>query len=227
MLEKIPDSIGHALQGQRAGIDAVIFRRLVERECAPLQIHSTAFKNMEAIPVQYTADGEGISPPLAWSGVTDASREVLLVVEDADSPTPHPLVHAIAVMPGMDGAVGGGALPSPDHAGLGVATGLNSFLQHRWLPPDPPPGHGVHRYVFQVFALGDGEGTSAARLSADLGRHAVEEAVAARAIGAGWLIGTYERPQRQAAAKGVAITADAADGEAAEPQDTAGAGVVA
>src|SRR5215468_10402113 len=45
---------------------------------------------------KYTADGAGVSPPLQWKGVPDAAGSVVLLVEDADSPTRHPLVHAIA-----------------------------------------------------------------------------------------------------------------------------------
>jgi hypothetical protein len=60
-----------------------------------------------------------------------------------------------------------------------------------WLPPDPPPGHGTHRYVFQVFALRSG-----ADLSATPGRHEVIDAIANYAVACGYLIGTYERAQR-------------------------------
>ena len=58
-----------------------------------------------------------------------------------------------------------------------------------WLPPDPPPGHGSHRYAFQLFALGPGE-----PFSGTPGRDAVMEAVRERGLAAGCLIGTYARP---------------------------------
>jgi phosphatidylethanolamine-binding protein (PEBP) family uncharacterized protein len=72
-----------------------------------------------------------------------------------------------------------------------VPTGLNSFLMHGWLPPDPPPGHGEHRYAVQVFALAEG-----AAFSASPGRQELFDAISERAIAAGCLIGVYERPQR-------------------------------
>jgi Raf kinase inhibitor-like YbhB/YbcL family protein len=165
---------------------------LLERELRHVDVHSTAFANMGAIPVQFTADGDGISPPLEWHGIPDDASCVVLIVEDADSATPHPWVHAIAVTAGGDGSLASGALPSEDHDGAGVHTGLNSHLQHRWLPPAPPPGHGAHRYVFQMFALGEG-----AALSQAPGRTEVWEAVRSHAIAAGALVGTYERLRRQ------------------------------
>jgi phosphatidylethanolamine-binding protein (PEBP) family uncharacterized protein len=67
--------------------------------------------------------------------------------------------------------------------------GRNSALQAAWLPPDPPPGHGVHRYAFQLFALGQ-----APDFSDSPGRDEVVEALRAHAIASGLLIGTHERP---------------------------------
>jgi phosphatidylethanolamine-binding protein (PEBP) family uncharacterized protein len=56
------------------------------------------------------------------------------------------------------------------------------------LPPDPPPGHGPHRYVFQLFALIAGDD-----FSETPGRAAVVDALRERAIASGYVIGTYER----------------------------------
>jgi phosphatidylethanolamine-binding protein (PEBP) family uncharacterized protein len=72
-----------------------------------------------------------------------------------------------------------------------LQAGRNSYLSHAWLPPDPPPAHGVHRYAFQVFALRSG-----APFSNTPGRQEVFAAIADRAVGAGVLLGTYERVAR-------------------------------
>lgn len=191
MLENLPDALGHVLRNQRAGLEKTVFSVVDLRGgTAAIQVSSLAFADHAPIPSKYTADGAGISPALQWSGVPSAAASVLVMVEDADSPTPQPLVHAIVVgLPVDESALAEGALASPDHEGSGHHTGLNSFLQAAWLPPDPPPGHGVHRYAFQVFALGQ-----AVDFPPTPGREAVLEAVRAHALASGCLIGTYQRP---------------------------------
>jgi Raf kinase inhibitor-like YbhB/YbcL family protein len=190
MLEKLPESVGHALINQRAGIEQVLYNELYRaRSVARIQLRSSTFVFNGQLPRRYTADGDGVSPPLEWDSVPAQAESLAILVEDADSPTPHPLVHAIVVnLPGGDGAIVEGALNSPHHAGLGLAVGQNSLLRQAWLPPDPPRGHGVHRYVFQIFALEKGSPFSDVP-----GRREFIEIVLERAIGVGCLIGTYER----------------------------------
>ena len=67
--------------------------------------------------------------------------------------------------------------------------GRNSFLREGWLPPDPPTGHGAHRYCFQLFAL-DG---AAVDPGASPGRAALIEAMQGHVVAAGVLVGTYGR----------------------------------
>jgi len=190
MLEKLPDFVGHALRDQRAGLDQIVFNRVSLRAGhGTIAVTSGVFVDHGPLPVACTADGEGVSPPLHWSGVPAAATSVVLIVEDADSPTPHPLVHAIAVgLPIQDGALRSGALADDAGAPAEATLGRNSYLQHGWLPPDPPPGHGRHRYAFQVFALGGDE-----PVPDSPGRDALMDVLQARAIASGMIIGTYER----------------------------------
>ena len=191
MLEKLPDFVGHALRDQRAGLDQLAFNRLPLRGGqGAITVTSLAFVDHGPLPALYTADGEGVSPPLQWTGIPASATSVVLMVEDADSPTPHPLVHAIAVaLPVDDGTLRQGALDDDADAPEDTRLGRNSYLQHGWLPPDPPPGHGPHRYAFQVFALA---GDTA--LPETPGRDTLMEALARDAIASGMIIGTYERP---------------------------------
>ena len=191
MLEKLPEALGHLLREQRAGLEAVVFNRIGLRAGAgTLQLQSLSFHDHGPLPALFTADGEGLSPPLHWSGVPAEAASLVLVVEDADAPTPQPLVHAIVVdMPASLANLPEGALKSPGHDGTGFNTGRNSYLLPAWLPPDPPPGHGVHRYVFQLFALAPGP-----EFTDTPGRDAVVDALRERALASGMLVGTYTRP---------------------------------
>ncbi len=198
MLEKLPDAIGEALDGVRAGITHTAMHASGLRAgLGVLVVTSGAFVDHAPLPRAYTADGDGTSPSLHWSGAPAGATEAVLIVEDADSPTPSPLVHAIACGLAIDadgrGEIADGALVPDDAAAAPGAPrlGRNSLLTTRWLPPDPPPGHGVHRYVFQVFALGPGDPLPDAP-----GRDALIDAVRQRALAAGSIVATYERSTR-------------------------------
>ena len=190
MLEKLPESLGHALIHQRAGMEQVVYNLLHrERETARLSVTSPTFVFNGTLPTRYTADGIGISPPLEWDAVPQGVGSFAILVEDADSPTPHPLVQAIVVdLASTVRALEEGSLDSPHHAGAGHETGRNSYLKRAWLPPDPPRGHGTHRYVFQVFALIEGP-----NFTTMPGRREFIAAVLNRAVAVGCLIGVYER----------------------------------
>lgn len=53
-----------------------------------LTISSSAFPHHGEIPRIYTCDGEEISPPLAWSGLPDKTKSLVLIVDDPDAPDP-------------------------------------------------------------------------------------------------------------------------------------------
>jgi phosphatidylethanolamine-binding protein (PEBP) family uncharacterized protein len=96
------------------------------------------------------------------------------------------LVHAIVHgLPAEDGGIGEDAM-SADHPA--VALGRNSYLSSGWLAPDPPAGHGDHRYLFQIYAL-----RAAPGLGDNPGRAAVRDAIRELAIARGCLTGTYAR----------------------------------
>ena len=189
MLEKLPECVGQALQERRAGLENILSNKVALTGAVyKLEVSSPAFPPNGLLPTRFTSDGDAIAPPLQWGGVPDTTANLVLVVEDADSPTAEPLVHAIAVDidPGRVG-IAEGELTGPSDE-LALKLGRNSYLRQGWLPPDPPPGHGVHRYAFQVFALKEGKAFSDAP-----GRREVAEAIRDRALAVGCLIGTYER----------------------------------
>jgi len=188
MLEHLPHGVGRALRGLRSGLDELVWTNLAA-DAAPdvVVVTSPAFQDGEPMPSRYTQDGRlRRSPPLAWRGAPVAAAAAVLIVEAADSPTPTPVVHALAWnLPIADEIVVGALSPIDGAAGH---LGWNSFHKLGWLPPDPPPGHGPHRYVFQVFALDR-------PLSFDRtpGRREIAAALKGRVCARGRLIGTYER----------------------------------
>jgi Raf kinase inhibitor-like YbhB/YbcL family protein len=190
MLEKVPAAVGRTFDTIRAGMkNIVFFDDRFEHAPETITVTNSAFRKAGAIPVRYTEDGERLSSPLAWAEQPADTAALVLVIEDADSPTPHLLVHAIAWnLPPQARVLAEGALKSPGSDGRRIALGKNSFLCTDYLPPDPPPGHGEHRYVFQLFAL-----DQALTLDDAPGRTALLEAMNGHVISKGILIGTYER----------------------------------
>ena len=190
MLEKIPASVGRALQGARPGTEALVSEDPGFADVPDIiAVSSSAFATGGEIPRRHTEDGEKLSPPLEWIGVPPEAEALVLLVEDADSPTFRPLVHAIVgELPPVDGGLAEGALPANGSGEERLGMGRNSFLHTNWLAPDPPPGHGPHRYAFQLFALDE-----VPQFVKTPGRSALVTALHGHVIARGMLVGTYGR----------------------------------
>lgn len=158
-----------------------------------IEVSSTAFSQGELIPAKYTGEGEDVSPPLAFSGVPEGARELVLICDDPDAPTEEPWVHWVIykILPDVE------ALPEgiPRQARLkdppGAFQGKNSWpigevIGYRG--PMPPPGHGVHRYFFRVYAL-------EAKLPVEPGldKRTLLDEISGHVIDEGELMGTYAR----------------------------------
>ncbi len=188
MLEHVPGWLGHALRGVRAGSEKLAIVDLARGVEASVELSSPAFANGARLPERFTGDGAGVSPPLLWGKVPDGTECLALIVEDPDAPTPSPVVHGIVW--NLDPASGGiseGAIVADGDGGTDGDVGRNSFREG-WLPPDPPTGHGVHNYAFQLFALG-----RSAAPGATPGRTALVDAMRGHVLAAGLLTGTYSR----------------------------------
>ena len=53
-----------------------------------LALTSTSFTHQGEIPTRHTCEGADVSPELAWSGVPDGTRSLVLIVDDPDAPDP-------------------------------------------------------------------------------------------------------------------------------------------
>jgi len=188
MLEHLPRWVGQALGSVRAGADKLAIAAL-PADVPALDLTSPAFANGGRLPERFTADGKGVSPPLTWGMAPEGTDCLALLVEDADAPAPQPIVHALVWgIPADAGRLAEGAIVADGPGDADGDVGRNSYGREGWLPPDPPTGHGEHRYAFQLFALAPG-----ADPPASPGRSALLEAMAGRVLAAGVLTGTYSR----------------------------------
>lgn len=190
MLQVIPSAIGQALYRVRPGNDALALHAGAAAGAAEtIEVSSPAFAPGAPIPVRHSADGAGISPPLAWRGVPEGTRMLVLLIEDPDAPSPRPLVHALATdLPPGDGELDAGALPtrfSRRRPGMG----RNSYFRRTYLPMDAIPGHGPHHYTFELFAL-----DFPIAFAQPPGRAALLRGMRGHVLAKGALVGTYERP---------------------------------
>ena len=190
MLQILPARVGQAFRRLRSGLAGLTINGPGLEASNSIKLRSPTFRSGSKIPRKYTADGLGISPPLSWTGVPPGTKTLVLVIEDSDSLTPHPLVHAIAW--GLRaGRLPEAALSDPAKNGRGIHLGRNSFLCTGYLPPDPPPGHGPHRYWFQLFALDRELGDSLS-----VGRSKLVAAMRDHVLSKGLILACYDRPDR-------------------------------
>ena len=149
--------IGRILRPLRSGPDNIAGND--RRIAAPTILHvsSPEFANRTTMPAAYRGS-KSISPPLQWSNVPELTRELVLIAEDVDVPFPRPLVHTIvyAISPERT-SLEAGAIPAPKIGGTGDVSdfklGKAAGVAPGYLAVTPIPGHGPHRYVYQLFAL--------------------------------------------------------------------------
>ena len=115
-----------------------------------IKLSSTAFKDGEPIPRQYTCDGVNVSPPLEWSGVPKSAKTVAIIAEDPDAPAGTWVHWVLYNLPAENiGMVEN--LPATDNLKAGAFRGKNDFEKIAYGGPCPPSG--THRYFFKIYAL--------------------------------------------------------------------------
>ena len=119
-----------------------------------LTLKSSVFDNGGEIPSRYTCEREDISPPLAWTGVPETARSLVLIVDDPDAPDPKApkmtWVHWVLYnlppdISGLPEGITSAGLPP------GTVEGLNDWKRSGYGGPCPPIGR--HRYFHKLYAL--------------------------------------------------------------------------
>lgn len=154
-----------------------------------LTLTSTSFSHNDNIPTHYTCDGKDISPALNWTSIPEATKSLVLIVDDPDAPDPAApkmtWVHWILynIPPHATGLTEG---ISEKNLPLGTLQGINDWKRTGYGGPCPPIGN--HRYYHKLYALDT--------MLPDLQhptKAALEQAMQGHIIGQGELIGRYQR----------------------------------
>jgi Raf kinase inhibitor-like YbhB/YbcL family protein len=122
---------------------------------AEFTVKSPAFKNNERLPVEYSTDGENVSPEISWEGTPAGTKSFALICHDPDAGQ---FIHWIAWnipadCKGLPRALKRAAtLDDPKGMRQGF-TGWGKAKGEGYLGPAPGKGSGDHHYTFTVVAL--------------------------------------------------------------------------
>ena len=149
---------------------------------------SKAFPRIRFPPLSGLDEGEDVSPPLAWDGVPNGTKSLVLIIDDPDAPDPKApkmvWVHWVVYnMPpdtkGLPENAGKAGLPQ------GTVLGLNDFKKTEYGGPCPPVGR--HRYFHKLYAL---DNTLDLRSGT---KSQIERAMQGHVLANAELIGTYQK----------------------------------
>jgi Raf kinase inhibitor-like YbhB/YbcL family protein len=173
---------GHAIHGIRAGADKLASRKLAAGLEPEIEVHSVAFEPGTPLPISCAVDGVGAPPALSFTGVPAAAKSLVVLCEDPDAPLLEPFLHwSVYGIPSSASSVDA----QSQHE---YRIGENSKSESAYTPAAPPPGHGLHHYHFQVFAL-----DVPLELGQGAERKDLLEAMTDHVLAWGEIVGTYER----------------------------------
>ena len=146
----------------------------------------SAFGDGEPIPVEYTCDGEDISPPLAWGEPPAGTRSFALILDDPDAPVGNWTHWIVYQIPLTARSFTPDLRPSSQIDGTVLLFGRNSWGKQTYGGPCPPSG--THHYFFRLYALG-----TVLDLPDNAKRSELENAMEGHIIGYAELMGTFQK----------------------------------
>jgi Raf kinase inhibitor-like YbhB/YbcL family protein len=187
ILRSLARLAGRMLKPIRSGDRHLAHHRLGV-EAHTISVASHSFDDGGTLPAGLTG-ADGRSPELRFADVPQATRELVVLVEDPDAPLPQPFVHWLvhSIPPETSELREGVTQKAPP-----LRQGRNSLGQKSYSGPTPPPGHGAHHYHFQVFALDQPLDVPPAPASID--RKQLIGAMRGHVIGFGERVGSVENP---------------------------------
>ena len=109
------------------------------------QLTSPAFADGGMMPERFSCEGANISPELAVSNVPIGAVSLAIIVHDPDAPHGDYIHWTLWNIPPNTGHIAEGKTPG------GAIVGTNDFGHIQYDGPCPPSG--IHRYMFDLYAL--------------------------------------------------------------------------
>jgi hypothetical protein len=157
-----------------------------------MSITTDAINSAGFFDPRYTCDLDNSSPELRWQDTPAEAVGFALIVEDPDAPhglfTHWVVYHIPASIHHLPAGV-----PAQETLPNGIKQGINSFGKLGYGGPCPPIGHGIHRYVFRLYAL-----RSMPEIPSRVSRDQMLAAIEPHVISTAELVGRYQRAIQKA-----------------------------
>jgi len=157
---------------------------IISKTSNHMTITSSAFTDHQSIPSQYTCDGQSINPPLAFSGVSEKAKSLVLLMDDPD--VPKSLLPSGVFDHWVIYNIDPGVTQIPENSTPPGAEGLNGAGQEKYYGPCPPDRE--HRYFFKLYAL-----SCTLSLPEGATKKEVEQAMREHILSETQLMGRYEK----------------------------------
>jgi len=154
----------------------------VQAAVGTIVLGSPAFRPGGAMPVRYTCDGAGVSPPLRWRNVPADTAELLLLAIDLNGGSTGAIQWAVGGLRPSSHGIAAGRLPR------GAVVGLDSAGKARWGGICGARGQ-VHHVAFLFYALSRRLG-----LKAGFDPALVRSELKGATMAKGLTLATYRRP---------------------------------
>jgi Raf kinase inhibitor-like YbhB/YbcL family protein len=151
-----------------------------------LSLSSPIFQEGEEIPIEYTCDGQDISPPLIWGEPPSETQSFALIMDDPEA-SGGVFTHWLLFNLPADSRELPEAVPLDNELANGALQGKNGFGAIGYGGPCPPAGS-AHHYRFTLYAL-----DQTLDLMMGASRKQVIDAITGHILAWGQLTGIYQR----------------------------------
>ena len=165
--------------------NCISYSETIQIKKTEIKLTSTAFKDGEMIPEEYTCDDKNVSPPLSWTYVPNGTKSITIICDDPDAPIGIWVHWVLYDLPFSIKELTEN-IPSLEKLQNGAKHGINDFHKFGYGGPCPPGG--THRYYFKIYALDNETG-----LKPGATKEQLLKVIKGHILAEGQLIGRYKR----------------------------------